>query len=235
MDLPRSYTISDLLRSYDTLAAYFFRPGNSARPGRQFLDRVLAPGAGGELPTLDKLFRLLKRQNRGCARGFYYPTSGIAAVYLNDLRDPETRQDLLRFTRASPKSFRSDEDLARTMAVCWMIGNMAEMYEAEVNRWFDQFSDERRKSQTLRGLGKDYEEEAIRHNWKALEHLMVARSTSADRLARYAGRCLERDFNFCPAGLVAELVSDAVQARPKMTESQVRYLCGWWPRANETA
>ena len=212
----------------DTLVAYFLSPGNSVSPFRQLLDRVFAPGAGGELSPHDKLLRQLQRRNRESG-GFYHPTIGMAAAFLDLLRDPDKRedflQDMLRITWVSPENIHSDESMARALAVDWMIGGMALLRDAEVNKWFDLFSHEKRKAQTIYLQGEDYEVDARRHIGKAVEYLKAA--GSADNIVRYAGWSLERNFGLRAPRLVDGLVTHAVPLRAKMTESQARYLCGW--------
>ena len=236
----------------DTLVAYFLDPGNSVSSGRQLLNRVYAPGAGGELSPHDKLLRQLQRQNHECG-GFRHPTIGMAAAFLRLLRDPDKREDFLQdFLRTSARAridddvhedatkiggtqhgslenIHSDESMARAMAVDWMIGGMVLLRDAEVNKLFDQFSHERRKAQTLYMLGTDYEEDARRHIWEAVDYLKAA--GSADNIVRYAGWSLEKNFSLKAPRLVARLVTHAVPLRPKMTERQARYLCGWERRA----
>jgi hypothetical protein len=213
----------------DTPAAFFAHPENLAFPGRRLVDRMISGR------VFDKLMRQLYREDHQGA-GFYHPTNGIAAAFLDLLRDPETREDFLRITWIWPDNFRSDEDCARTLAVGWMIGNLAKMFEAEFNKRLGQFCHERRMAQTLHKLGKDYEEDARRHVWKALAHLDEAASVGARVIVYYVGWSLERDFRLRAPRLVAELVTHALGLRPKMTERKARYLCGWERhRDNQTA
>jgi hypothetical protein len=187
---------------------------------------VTSPG------TLTKLWRQLRRQKRGCG-GFRHPTSGLAARYLGRLRDRRTREDFLRLKGISPEclSSSSDEDNARALALAEMIIGLAKRYDAEFNKRFPQFCHERHMAQTLHTWGQDYDQDARRHVYMALAHLDAARSTFVRDAVRYAGWCLERDFDGLRAPqLVAELVSHAVGLRRKMTEHQVRYLCGWIKR-----
>jgi hypothetical protein len=97
-------------------------------------------------------------------------------VYLRRLRDPDTRKDLLLSHRVSPADFRSDEHLARMLAVTQMLLDVVKMRDAEVNKRFDQFCQERRKEQRVNELelGPDYEEVAFRHVYTALAHLCAA-------------------------------------------------------------
>jgi hypothetical protein len=198
--------------------------GNPASPSRQLLSRLTKPGA------LTKLLRKLRQQNRQYG-GFRHPTSGLAARYLGRLRDPRTREDFLRLKGISPESLSSssDEDNARALALAEMIINLVKRYDAEFNKRFPQFCHERRMAQTLHELGPDYDQDARRHVYMALAHLDAAESTFVRDAVRYAGWCLERDFGGLRAPqLVAELASYAL--RRKMTEHQVRYLCGWIKR-----
>jgi hypothetical protein len=146
------------------------------------------------------------------------------------------------FFRTSPEGFSSDEHLARTLAAVWMFYSLAKMRDAEVNEWFDRFRQERRKAQTLHQLGENYEDDAKRHVYKALAHLdeaaddYRAASRPVRNIVRYIGRSLEQDFGIRAPRLVAELVTNIVGLRPKMTERQARYLCRWERhRANQTA
>jgi hypothetical protein len=214
----------------NTPRAFFAHPGAGASPGRQLIGRVFAADACSELNPLDKVFRQLQKQKHGCG-GFYHKTSGIAAVFLDLLRDPRTRKDFLRLTRVSPENFRSDEDCARALAVGWMVGNLAKMFEAEFNKRFGQFCHERRKAQRLHELGHDYEQDVRRHVYMALAHLEAARSAVVLYIVLYTGWSLERDFSGLRAPrLVAELVTHAAGLTSKITERQVRYLCRWIKR-----
>jgi hypothetical protein len=208
----------------DTPVSFFAHPGNLASPGRRLIDGVIS-GC-----VFAKVLRQLQRQGHECG-GFYHPTSGIAAAFLALLRDRHKRKDFLQLAGVSPESFRSDEDCARKLAVGWMIGNLVKMFEAEFNKRFGQFCHERRKAQTLHKLGENYEEDARRHVWKALAHLEAAWSVGADVIVCYAGWSLERDFRLRAPRLVAQLVTHALGLRPKMTERQARYLCGWERRS----
>jgi len=124
--------------------------------------------------VLDKLLRQLRRRDHECG-DFYHPTNGIAAAFLGLLQDPCTRKDFLRLSRVSPENLGSDEDTTRALAVGWMIGNLAKIFDAEFNKRFGQFCDERRRAQTLHELGEGYEEDARRRIWKALkrEHCII--------------------------------------------------------------
>jgi hypothetical protein len=222
----------------DTLGAFFAHPEAPASPGRQLIDRVFAP-------PFDKVLRQLYKRDRKCG-GFYHPTNeripdvlgiGMAAAFLGLLRDPRTREDFLRLNGVSPENVRCDESLARALALAWMIGNLAKWRDAEVNKRLDQFRHERRRAQTLHELGEDYEEDARRHDWKALAHLNEAvdeyraATRSVGTIVRYIGWSLEEDFSLRAPRLVAELVTNIVGLRPKMTERQARYLCGWEQRS----
>jgi cytosine/adenosine deaminase-related metal-dependent hydrolase len=151
----------------------------------------------------------------------------MAELYLDLLRDPDTREEFLPIARVSPESFRTDEDIARAVAVGSMIGNMAKTFEAESDKRFRQFCNERRKAQTLHKLEEDFEEDAKRHVRNALARLDATGSVGARIIAWHAGWSLERDFGLRAPKLVAMLVTHALGLRPKMTERQVRYLCGW--------
>jgi hypothetical protein len=200
--------------------------GNPASPSRQLLSRLTASGA------LTKLLRQLERQ-KGGGGGFYYPTGGIAAICLDLLRQPDLRDDLLRYFGVSPAEFPGDEHLARTLAVVEMFYSLLKMRDAEVNERFDQFRQERSKAQTLREtLGQDYEEDAKRHGDLALRHLVAAEMLRAGTgsvrdIVRYIGYFLKWNFGLCASRLVAELVTDIVGLRPKMTERQARHLLRW--------
>jgi hypothetical protein len=103
-----------------------------------------------------------------------------------------------------------------------------------------------RRAQTLRVMGEGYEEDAEWHARKAREHLKATGIVSGS--AHYVGRCLERDFGGLRASKrVADLVNCAFELKPKtsaqrlltrgrhlepskLTEHQVRYLCGWIKR-----
>jgi hypothetical protein len=203
----------------DLFGAFFTHPENLAAPGRRLLDRVIS----GYM--LNKLLQQLQKGDHECG-GFYHPTSGMAAMFLDLLRDPHTRKDFLRLTRVSPESFRNDEDYARKLAVAWMIGNLAKMFDAEFNKRFGQFCHERRNAQTLHDLDDEcFEEDAKRHVWKAMARLEAAMSRSVDDIVLYAGRSLERDFRLRAPRLVAELVTDAFGLTPKMKERRARHLC----------
>jgi hypothetical protein len=213
----------------DTPGFFFAHAENLAAPSRRLFDRVLS-GC-----VFDKLLRQLRKQDRECG-GFHHPTSGMALAYLGLLRDPNTREDLLRLTGFSPEYFRCDEDIARGIAVGLMIHNMTKMFEAEFNKRFDQFCHERSKAQKLHELGEGFQEDARRHVWKALAHLEAARSVGVRVIMCYAGWSLELDFSLRAPRLVAELVTHTLGLRPKMKERQARYLCGWEQRrAKQTA
>jgi hypothetical protein len=211
--------MADLIRRR-YVGLFFAHAENLAAPGRRLLDCVLSGY------VFDKLLGQLQKDSHKRS-GFHHPTSGMAVAYLGLLRDPNTREDLLRLTGFSPEYFRCDEDIARGIAVGLMIGNMTKMFEAEFNKRFDQFCHERTNAQTLHELGERFQEDARRHVWKALAHLEAARSVGTRVIVRYAGWSLERDFNLRAPRLVAELVTHALGLRPKMKESQARYLCGW--------
>jgi hypothetical protein len=138
----------------------------------------------------------------------------------------------LLFFGASPADFRSDEHLARALAVAWMFYGLLKMRDAEVNERFDQFRQEKRKAQKLDELGPDYEEDAKRHFRKALAHLLAAEECRAGTgsvrdIVRYIGYFLKWNFSLCAPRLVAELVTNIVGLGPKMTERRARHLCGW--------
>ena len=148
------------------------------------------------------------------------------------LRDPRTREGLLLFFRTSPEGFSSDEHLARTLTVVWMFYRLTKMRDAEVNERFKLFRQERGKAQTLHELGEDYEEDAKRHFRKALAHLLAAEECrtgtgSVRDLVRYIGYFLKWNFSLCAPRLVAELVTNIVGLKPRMTERRARHLCGW--------
>lgn len=234
MDRYRSLiTSAPALRSDDKQCPFPAHLANPASPSRRLLSGLTAPG------TLTELLRELDKQNP-CASGFFYATCGLAAVYLRRLRDPDTRKDLLLFVRVSPADFRSDEHLARMLAVTQMLLDVVKMRDAEVNKRFDQFCQETGKEQRVHELelGPDYEEIAFRHVYTALAHLYAAveprdcdPKKSVGDIVRHIGWCLERDFSIRAAKLVANLVNDAFGLRRKMEERQVRYLCGWERRS----
>ena len=234
MDQPHSDIAPGLTLPSDNIPGAFpAHLGNPASPSRQLLSRLTVPG------MLTELLRELDKQNP-CAGGFFYPTCGLAAMYLLCLRDPDTRKDFLLSLRVSPADFCSDEHLARMLAVTQMLLNAVKMRDAEVNKRFDQFCQERRKAQRVHGLelGPDYEEVAFRHVYTALAHLYAAveprdcdARKSVGDIVRYIGWCLERDFSIRAAKLVTNLVNDAFGLRRKMKERQVRYLCGWERRS----
>jgi hypothetical protein len=175
--------------------------------------------------------RLLQKQSRGSG-GYLYPTSGDAAFYLDFLRDPSRRRAALRSYGASPADFRSDEHLARVLAVVMMFCYLLTMCDAEVNDRFDQFRQERRKARTLHELGPDFEQDARRHGYMALVHLKDADefrdpTRSVDNIVRFIGLSLEQNFSLRAPRLVAELVTEALGLRPKLTERQARHMCGW--------
>jgi hypothetical protein len=213
----------------DTPVAVVAHPGNLASPGRQLLTRVLSGY------VFDKLLRQLHKQDheRG---GFRHPTTGFAAAILGVLRNPRTRTRFLQLFEVSPVS--NDENTARAVAVAWMISDLAKRFDAEFNKRFPQFCHERHKAQTLHNLGPDFDEHARRQVYTALAHLDAATTVFVRYAVLHAGRCLERDFGGLRAPkLVADLVNDAVGLRLKITERQVRYLCGWEARrfaANST-
>jgi hypothetical protein len=226
MDRYRSLiTSAPALRSDDKQCPFPAHLANPASPSRRLLSGLTAPG------TLTKLLRQLERKNRA-GGGFYYPTGGIAAAYLVLLRHPPTRKGLLLFFGASPADFRSDERLARVLAVAWMFYSLLKMRDAEVNERFDQFRQEKCKAQVLDELGQDFEEEAKSGCRKALMHLLAAEDCRAGTgsvrdIVRYTGYFLKWNFSLCAPRLVAELVTNIVGLRPKMTERQARHLCGW--------
>jgi hypothetical protein len=240
MDRYHSLTTSAPALRSDNIPFAFALParlGNPTSPSHQLLGRLTAPG------TLTKLFRQLgKLSRRG---GFYYPTGGNAATYLELLRDSRTREELLLFYSASPAGsaarilsslldFHSDEHLARTLAVVGMLYGVLKTRDAEVNKRLDQLVQERRKAQTLHNkLGKDYEEDTGRHVYMALAHLQeaineyYAAKGSARNIARYIGWSLEVDFTIRAPGTVAKLVTNIFGVKPELTERQVRHLCDW--------
>jgi hypothetical protein len=229
MNQPYSHITPGLTLRSDNIPFVFALParlGNPTSPSRQLLGRLTAPG------TLAKLSRQLGKENSG-GGGFYYPTGGNAAIYLDLLRDPRTRKDLLLFYGASPADFRGDEHLARTLAVVGMFGSVLKMRDAEINKRLDQLVRERCKAHRLHKLGTDYEEDASRHVFMALAHLEVAideyyaATRSVRNIVRYVGWSLELDFSLRAPRLVAELVTNIVGLKPKLTERQARYLCGW--------
>jgi hypothetical protein len=191
-----------------------------SRPvGRQVLDRVLPSG------EFDKLLRMSRRRARR-GDGFHKATSGAAAAMLDILHDSQARQTLLTPARVSPATFRSGEDCARSLAIGWMIGDMATKLDDDAYRRLAKYEIERQKARTLRGLGEEFGEDADRHDREAAD-LMKAVEV-AHGAVRYLGRCLERDFDSLRAPrLVADFVTRAFGMTPKMTERQVRYLCGW--------
>jgi hypothetical protein len=187
--------------------------------GRRILDRALSGRA---------LHKLLKKRR-------VHPSSGEALWILAVLRHPDARRDYLRLARVSPESFRSDEDCARALAVSLMIGNLGRWCDAEFNKRLGPFSHERRKAQAIHELGQDYEPDARQHVYRALAHLEAAWSAITRDAVRYAGWYLEQEFSGLRAPLlVAELSNDAFEPRPKKTERQARYLCGWEQHRSKT-
>jgi hypothetical protein len=227
MDQPHLHITPGLALRRDNIPRGFpAHLGNPASPSRQLLSWLTAPG------TLTKLLRQLRQQNRRCG-GFRHQTSGLAAAFLGPLHYPRTRKAFLRLAGLSQESLSSssDEDNARMLALAQMIIDLANRYDAEFNKRFPQFCHERHMAKRLHKLGPDYHQDARRHVYMALAHLDAARSTFERDAVRYAGWCLERDFGGLRAPqLVAELVGHAVGLRRKITEHQVRYLCGWIKR-----
>lgn len=133
MDQRGLYTTRELAPRLDNLPFAFAFPAQLANPAyRQLLDRLIAPG------TLTKLMRQPDRQNAG-GRGFYHPTNGDAAYYLSFLRDPRRRGVVLQFFGARLEDFRSDEHLARTLAVVMMLCGLLRMCDTAAKARLDQF------------------------------------------------------------------------------------------------
>jgi hypothetical protein len=225
MDQPYSHITPGLALRDNIPCAFPAHLGNPASPSRQLLSRVTSPG------TLTKLLRQLERQN-GEGGGFYYPTGGDAAFYLDILRDPSRREALLLLFCVSPGDYRSDEHLARVLAVVAMFSNLFKMCDAEVNERLDQFRQERRKARRLHELGQDFEQDAGRYVYVSLAHLKEADelrdpTRSVGNIVRYIGWSLEQNFSLRAPRLVAELVTNIVGLKPKLTERQARHLCDW--------
>jgi hypothetical protein len=216
------------LRSENIPFAFPAHLGNPASPSRQLLSRLTVPG------MLTKLLRQLEKQNRRDG-GFLNPTGGDAAFYLDCLRDPSRRKAVLLLFCVSPADYRSDEHLARVLAVVAMFCSLLKMCDAEFNERFDQFRQERRKALTLHALhelGQDFEQDAGRYIYMSVAHQKEADelrdpTRSVDNIVRYIGWSLEQNFSLRASRLVAELVTCALGLRAKKTERQARHLCGW--------
>ena len=112
-----------------------------------------------------------------------------------------------------------------------MIGNLAKRLDDEFYKQLPPFYHESHKAQTLHALGEDYDDDTTRHVDMALDHLEAAMSAVVRDAVVYIGRQLEQDFGGLRAPrLVAWLVNHTFGLRPKLTEHQVRYSCGWIKR-----
>jgi len=171
-------------------------------------------------------------------RGYRHKTSGRAEYYLHLLRNyPCGRaigllhcRSILRICQISPESL-DDEGLARVMAVATIIDNLAIGFTDETCKRLQPVFHEADKAHTLHArlgeLAKFYDDDITRHVDKGLGHLEAVWSAVTRDAVCYVGRQLEQDFGGLRAARrVTELVNHTF-ARPKLTEPQVRYLCGW--------
>ena len=184
-----------------------------------------------ESDTLDMLGKILQQTRRRARgrNGFQLPTSGAAAAFQTVLLDPLKREELLQeapFRRfVEDGDWKDEEHCARSLAIGFIIGNLAHMIDAVALKKLAQFQYEKEMAQMLRGLGAAFRDDADRSAWKAAQHRLTAELIHAS--ARYIGFALERDFGVRAPRFVAETVTRAFGLTPAMNERQARYLCGW--------
>ena len=186
--------------------------------GRQVLDRAL--------PNIefDKLLRLTLRRAGG-GDGFHKATNGVGKAILDVLRDPTAREEFLLLARVSPEAFGSDEECARSLAIGLMIADLARMVDAIALKRLALFESERDMALFMRSLGKPFNDEAERSDWKAQLNGLTADLIHTS--ARHLGRALERDFGLRASRPIAEFVTRIFELTPRMTERRARRLCGW--------
>jgi hypothetical protein len=210
---PFSHPIGD-----DTPFAPFSHPERTAYLGPRLPNRMIV--------ACQPILRQIRKKNRKCG-GYLHQTSGIAAGFLRALRDPRARTPFLRISRISPDNY-GDEDIARTMALALILNNLERRFDDELYKHLPRIYHEGRIVHKLHMLGDDCSDDTDRHADTALDRLEAAIDAVMDDAVRYTGRCIERDFDGLRAPkLVAEFFNHTFGRRPKLTEDQVRYSCGW--------